>query len=92
MTQSALYSQNIDKSNVLNIFSIKGVYMITGKMYVEDIVRQYPKAVNFLIDRDIICIRCGAPVWGTLNELLNEKHIEDTDALIRELNEFLGNE
>ena len=63
--------------------------MITGDMYVEDIVSQYPEAVPFLMERDIIAIKCGAPVWGTLNELLDEKEIKDKETLIDELNKFL---
>lgn len=63
--------------------------MISEDMYVEDIVRKHPKTVNFLMDRGIICIRCGAPVWGTLSELLDEKHIEDKASLIIELNEYI---
>lgn len=64
--------------------------MINGEMYVEDIVKDYPDSVKFLMDRGIICIRCGAPVWGTLYELLESRNIEDKDALIKELNEFLN--
>ena len=63
--------------------------MIDGEMYVEDIVSNYPDAVKFLMDRDIICIKCGAPVWGTLNELLEEQNVENTDAFIRELNDYI---
>ncbi len=63
--------------------------MITGDMYVEDIVKDYPDAVVFLMERDIIAIRCGAPVWGTLDELLEEKGIEDKEGLIKELNKHL---
>ncbi len=62
---------------------------INGDMYVEDIVQEYPKSVAFLMDKDIICIKCGAPVWGSLNELLEEKGIEDKQKLIDELNAYL---
>lgn len=63
--------------------------MINGDMYVEDIVSEYPASVGFLMDRDIICIKCGAPVWGTLYELLASKNIEDPEGLINELNEYI---
>ena len=66
--------------------------MIKGDMYVEDIVSEFPAAVNFLMDRDIICIKCGAPVWGTLNELLASRNITDPDALIKELNSFVDSQ
>ena len=66
--------------------------MIKGDMYVEDIVSEFPAAVSFLMDRDIICIKCGAPVWGTLNELLASRDISDPDALITELNSFVDSQ
>lgn len=66
--------------------------MIKGDMYVEDIVSEFPSAVSFLMDRDIICIKCGAPVWGTLSELLASKEISDPDALIKELNSFVDSQ
>ncbi len=66
--------------------------MIKGDMYVEDIVSEFPAAVSFLMDRDIICIKCGAPVWGTLNELLASRNITDPDALIKELNSFVDSQ
>jgi len=64
--------------------------MITGEMYVEDIVKDYPDTVKYLMDKDIICIRCGAPVWGNLYELLESKNITDKEAFIIEMNNYLG--
>lgn len=64
--------------------------MIKGEMYVEDIVKDYPDSVKFLMDRGIICIRCGAPVWGTLFELLESREIKEPQVLIDELNAYLN--
>lgn len=62
---------------------------ITGEMYVEDIVRDWPDTVGYLMERDIICIRCGAPVWGTLNELLESRGVKDREEFISGMNSFL---
>lgn len=58
-------------------------------MEVEDIVREYPQLISYLMDKDIICIRCGAPVWGSLRELLESKGIENLEKFVEEMNEFL---
>lgn len=64
---------------------------ITPDMEVEDIVKTYPQSVSYLMDRDIICIRCGAPVWGSLRDLLLSKGIDDIDGFVSELNAYLEN-
>ncbi|MGE3062471.1 MAG: DUF1858 domain-containing protein [bacterium] len=62
---------------------------ITGEMYVEDIVSNFPDTVGYLMERDIICIKCGAPVWGTLNELLESRGVKDKENFILKMNDFL---
>jgi|UniRef100_A0A7C3J6N7 hypothetical protein len=65
---------------------------VTLDMEVEDIVREYPQLISYLMDRDIICIRCGAPVWGSLRELLESKGIEDVENFVEQMNLFLEKE
>ena len=62
---------------------------VTGEMFVEDIVEKFPASVGYLMERDIICIKCGAPVWGTLNELLLSRGVTDKENFIAQLNLFL---
>ena len=45
--------------------------MIDGNIYIEDLVNDYPEVVSPLAELGIVCIACGEPVWGTLNELIN---------------------
>lgn len=61
-------------------------------MYVEDIVRDWPSSVAYLMERDIICIKCGAPVWGTLEELLSSRNVRDIDEFISAMNLFLASQ
>ena len=55
---------------------------------VEDVVRDYPKASAFLRQWGIVCIQCGEPVWGTLQEIIEAKQQEVTRVLAA-LNDFL---
>jgi len=50
---------------------------ITEKTLIEDLVRELPESVRALSERGIVCIRCGEPYWGTLEELAAEKGITD---------------
>jgi hypothetical protein len=64
---------------------------ITPDIDVEELVEHYPKAVNFLADRGIVCIRCGEPYWGSLRDLAAVKHLGDQiDQIIKELRVYLS--
>ncbi len=47
--------------------------MIAKNIYIEDIVNDHPEVISPLAELAIICIACGEPVWGTLEELVNKK-------------------
>ena len=65
--------------------------MITKDMEIEDLAKDYPKAVGLLLKKGIVCIQCGAPIWGTLEEVALRKGVQDIDALVSELNESVAN-
>lgn len=52
---------------------------ITKTITIEDLVRQLPDAVIYLSDKGIRCIRCGEPIWGTLEEAAREKGFNDDE-------------
>jgi hybrid cluster-associated redox disulfide protein len=54
---------------------------ITEDMYVEDIVEKYPEAVGVLTRLGVICIQCGAPIWGTLKEAVELAGLDVEDVL-----------
>lgn len=60
--------------------------MITADMEIEDLAKDYPKAIGLLMKKGIVCIQCGAPIWGTLEEIARRKGVEDVDGLVKELN------
>ncbi len=47
--------------------------MITKNITIEDLIEDYPKSVKYLADKGIRCIKCGEPIWGTLEEACLEK-------------------
>ncbi|MDF1545904.1 MAG: DUF1858 domain-containing protein [bacterium] len=52
---------------------------ITKSIFIEDLVQIVPEAVSYLATNGIRCIRCGEPIWGTLEEAAKEKGFGDTD-------------
>lgn len=64
--------------------------MIDKKITIEDLVDDYPFAVTYLSEKGIRCIKCGEPIWGTLEEACVEKGFDETqiEIFVRELNEL----
>lgn len=62
--------------------------MITKEIYIEDLVRDYPGAVTYLMEKGIRCLMCGEPIWGTLESAAKEKGFndEDIEVFVKELN------
>ena len=54
---------------------------------IEDLARDYPSAVRFMIEKGLPCIICGEPVWGTFEEVARKsgKTEAEIDVLIEEL-------
>ena len=65
-------------------------FSINADTPVELLVEKYPKAVGWLSQRGIVCIKCGEPYWGSLGELMEKKNIENPNELIAELRSELG--
>lgn len=61
---------------------------ITREMTIEDLVEMKEEAVDFLFKRDIRCIRCGEPIWDTIEAAARKKAYseEAIDRLVDELN------
>ncbi|MCK5539111.1 MAG: DUF1858 domain-containing protein [Bacteroidales bacterium] len=62
--------------------------MITKNITIEDLIEDYPKSVKYLADKGIRCIKCGEPIWGTLEEACLEKNFtqEAIEKAVIELN------
>ena len=66
---------------------------ISKKIEIEDLVKLLPEAVSYLRVEGIRCLRCGEPIWGSLEAAAKEKgfHDENVDKFVSELNEILKN-
>ncbi len=64
--------------------------MITKDIEIEDLVRDYPFAVKYLMEHHIKCIACGEPIWGSLEEAAREKGYGDSEIekFVQELNDM----
>ncbi len=51
--------------------------MITRLTEIEELVNVLPEAVAYLSEKGIRCLRCGEPIWGTLEDACKEKGFPD---------------
>ena len=63
---------------------------ITKDIEIEDLVKILPEAVSYLRIEGIRCLRCGEPIWGSLEAAAKEKGFGDSDVnkFVNELNEL----
>lgn len=68
--------------------------VITRNVLIEDLINDYSFSVRFLMENGIRCIRCGEPIWGTLEEAAKEKDFSDEalDAFIEEMKKMAVDE
>jgi 6-phosphogluconolactonase len=61
---------------------------IHKEILIEELVERLPSAVGFLRTKNIRCIACGEPIWGTLEEAAREKGCSpaEIESLVAELN------
>lgn len=61
---------------------------ITKDITIEDLIEEKPAAIDYLKDKGIRCIRCGEPIWGTLEEAAEEKGFgkADIEGFVKDLN------
>lgn len=46
---------------------------------IEDLLREIPQSVTYLMQHGIRCLVCGEPSWGTLESASKEKGFSDED-------------
>ena len=64
---------------------------ITGEMLIEEIVEKYPETICPMQEMGVQCILCGEPVWGTLEEKVRDKGLQNLDEIIEKLNQVISN-
>lgn len=67
--------------------------MIEKDITIEELVDELPEAVSYLMKKNIKCIACGEPIWGTLEEAAKEKGFNDSEIqiFVKDLNELAKN-
>ena len=65
--------------------------MITPQIEIEDLIKILPESVEFMMNKGIRCLRCGEPIWGTLENAAIEKGFSSSDinSFVKELNSLL---
>ena len=63
---------------------------VTKDIEIEDLVNEIPESVSYLRRQGIRCLRCGEPIWGTLENAAKEKGFtnEDVDKFVKDLREL----
>lgn len=62
---------------------------ISGDMTIEEIVESHPQTIRILQEMGVQCIRCGEPVWGTLEQKVREKGQTNLTEILARLNEAI---
>ncbi len=52
---------------------------ITKEIEIEDLVKIIPNSVVYLMEKGIRCLRCGEPIWGSLESAAKEKGFNDSE-------------
>ncbi|MBX3009426.1 MAG: DUF1858 domain-containing protein [Melioribacteraceae bacterium] len=65
--------------------------MITPQIEIEDLIKILPESVELMMNKGIRCLRCGEPIWGTLENAAIEKGFNDNEinSFVTELNSLL---
>jgi methionine synthase II (cobalamin-independent) len=61
--------------------------MIKKTDFIEDLLEDYEGINKILMKKGIVCIQCGEPVWGTLEDAIKAKKL-NVDQIVAELNEI----
>lgn len=64
---------------------------ITANMLIEDIVEQFPETIRPMQEMGVQCMVCGEPVWGTLEEKVKEKGMDNLEEIVQRLNDVVKN-
>lgn len=59
---------------------------ITKDMTIEEVLEKFPETTKVFIEKNIPCLVCGEPLWGTVEETA-QKYGANLDTLLDSLNE-----
>ncbi len=59
--------------------------MIKPTDKVEELLEKYPGINQFLLEKGIVCVKCGEPFWGSLEQLITNKGM-DINSVMADIN------
>ncbi|MDX9924833.1 MAG: DUF1858 domain-containing protein [Ignavibacteriaceae bacterium] len=65
---------------------------IKKEIEIEDLIKEVPESVAYLMEMGIRCLRCGEPIWGSLENACKEKGFSDKEIsiFVDDLNKLLN--
>jgi iron-sulfur cluster repair protein YtfE (RIC family) len=63
---------------------------ITPGMTIEEMIEHYPQAASFFLRYGIKCFTCSGIIWGTIEETLRRKGVEDVESTVAELRDYVA--
>ena len=75
---------------IINGNAMQYTSTITRSILIEELINNYSFSVRYLMEKGIRCIRCGEPIWGTLEEAAKEKNFDNEaiEAFVKEMNDL----
>ena len=66
---------------------------ISKEIFIEELVEKIPASVEYLMNKGIVCLKCGEPIWGTLESVATAKGFNEIEIqnIVEELNALLKN-
>ena len=52
---------------------------INKEIEIEDLIKIKPDSVVYLMEKGIRCLRCGEPIWGSLESAAKEKGFKENE-------------
>jgi len=52
---------------------------ISKETEIEDLLKIIPQSVSYLMEKGIRCLRCGEPIWGSIDSAAKEKGFNDKE-------------
>jgi methionine synthase II (cobalamin-independent) len=64
--------------------------LITKDTLIEELIDILPDSIEYLRKHGIRCIRCGEPIWGSLEKAAKEKNFNDSEIerFVNDLNQM----
>ncbi|MBN1637625.1 MAG: DUF1858 domain-containing protein [Ignavibacteriales bacterium] len=68
-------------------------FIVKRDTEIEDLVREIPDSVTYLMEKGIRCLRCGEPIWGSIEKAAKEKGFsdEEIETFLKDLNQICRN-